>query len=114
MALCDKTYSRAATSTKLVEALNTLTLVNQNIIAFIEVKKEGQELKMKTKSKKNKESTVVEESTHDLKVKKRKSKKSKMESDELSTETKPIVYTEEGHVTKKEKKSKRKKLKGGL
>ena len=36
LTLCYKRYTRVDTPTKLVEALNTITLVDQSIIPFIE------------------------------------------------------------------------------
>merc|ERR1712126_668642 len=81
---------------------------------FVNEEEEDQKPKKK-KSKKGpiEENIENEVPVHELKVKKKKLKKSKVDIDDSTLEVHPVASTEEETATKKKKKSKKKKLKGG-
>jgi len=93
------------------DAVPNQELPRCDVMDFVNEKEEGQ--KPKKKKKPIVEDIENEEPVRELKVKKRKSKKSKVDVDDSTLEVHPVASTEEESATKKKKKSKKKKLKGG-
>merc|ERR1712113_626336 len=94
------------------DAIPNQELSRCDVMDFVN-EEEGQKLKKKeSKERPVEENIENEEPVHDLKVKKKKSKKSKVDIDDSLFEVPQIASTEEESATKK-KKSKKKKLKGG-
>merc|ERR1711963_124919 len=92
------------------DAVPNQELPRCDVMDFVN-EEEGQ--KPKKKKKPIVEDIENEEPVRELKVKKRKSKKSKVDVDDSTLEVHPVASTEEESATKKKKKSKKKKLKGG-
>jgi len=85
-----------------------------DVMDFVNEEEEGQKPKKKKSKKRPIEEDIEnEEPVHELKVKKKKMKKSKGDLYDSTLEVHLVASTEEESATKKKKKSKKKKLKGG-